>query len=376
MSIKFICSCGKHLRAREEMAGRRSVCPQCGMPVGIPLLNPTHPGGPQGHMTPAERLRHQARRRKVDDLFLSGAAVQPAPGTGAMPTSPPSGQAPSTLSEELFPRPLDPALVRLVGGARPQHWRLETRWYQCLLYPLRAWWLILPMATVLSLIAAGTLLVLPEILSDKFPGTLPGAPYFRFACTVLGVPYIGFVCLILGYVCSVPEGALTSGFAGEFRHIHWAGRSVWQAVRSFIVWFFCFLSGPFVFMITSLIYWIHCGDPGLLDWFILVELNIMGVSYGLLTLLSFCRRERLADVNPWQVALLIHRADYRVLGLVFATASVVLAHGLALLAALSRFQHDTAAGSWLLIMAAWLSGLFCTTFLLRLTGIWCNRARV
>lgn|GEM_PF-1473882 len=367
MSIRFICSCGKHLRARDEMAGRRSVCPQCGMPVGIPLLNPTHPGAPQGHMTPAERLRHQARLRKVDELFQGGAAVQPAPSSGAAQAPPASGQAPSTLSEELFPRPLDPALVRLVGGARPQPWRLETRWYQCLLYPLRAWWLILPMAAVLSLFTAGTLLVLPEIL--KLHHKAQGM-------ALLAVPYLGFVCLMLGYACSVPEGALTSGFAGEFRHIHWAGRSVWQAVRSFIVWFFCFLAGPFLFMIASLIYWIHCGDPGLLDWFILVELNIMGVSYGLLTLLSFCRRERLADVNPWQVALLIHRLDYRVLGLVFATASVVLAHGLALLAALNRFQQEAAAGSWLFIMAAWLSGLFCTTFLLRLTGIWCHRARV
>ncbi|HEY7307870.1 MAG TPA: hypothetical protein VH643_00785 [Gemmataceae bacterium] len=44
MSIKFICSCGKHLRARDEMAARRSMCPRCGAPVGIPSLQPTHGG--------------------------------------------------------------------------------------------------------------------------------------------------------------------------------------------------------------------------------------------------------------------------------------------------------------------------------------------
>src|SRR5919198_406987 len=62
MAIKFICGCGKHLRARDEMAARRSVCPACGSPVGIPSLQPTCPGATLGPMTPAER-RKLARQR-------------------------------------------------------------------------------------------------------------------------------------------------------------------------------------------------------------------------------------------------------------------------------------------------------------------------
>src|SRR5438445_5178670 len=202
MSIKFICSCGKHLRARDEMAGRRSVCPQCGMPVGIPLLNATHPGAATGHMTPAERLRHQSRLRKVDKGFPSPAI--PSTEHARQPQDPaPAADRLISLSEELFPRPLDPALVRLVGSPKERPWQLETRWYQCLLYPLRAWWLILPMAGALSLVTGGTQLLLPELF--KLRGNALGM-------SLLALPYFGMVCLILGYACSVPEGALISGF--------------------------------------------------------------------------------------------------------------------------------------------------------------------
>src|SRR5437660_5100577 len=211
MSIKFICSCGKHLRARDEMAGRRSVCPQCGMPVGIPFLNPMHPGATMGHMTPAERLRHQGRLRKVDDSCHGATAVPSGANSSQSQGVTPAATRRITLSEELFPRPLDPALIRQVGSSRERSWQLETRWYHSLLYPLRAWWLILPLAAVLALLSAGTLLLLPEILKLR-----SNAP----AMALLALPYFGIVCLILGYACSVPEGALISGFAGEFREIH------------------------------------------------------------------------------------------------------------------------------------------------------------
>ena len=41
VSIKFVCRCGKHLRARDEMASLRSRCPRCGEPLiqhGVDLV--------------------------------------------------------------------------------------------------------------------------------------------------------------------------------------------------------------------------------------------------------------------------------------------------------------------------------------------------
>src|SRR2546423_13472646 len=100
MTIKFICTCGKHLRARDEMAARRSVCPRCGSPVGIPSLKPTHPGTTAAPLTPLERLRYARERARLP-------APKPAPQADSSP-------APST------PRRVDPRLVRLLttGGVR------------------------------------------------------------------------------------------------------------------------------------------------------------------------------------------------------------------------------------------------------------------
>ena len=58
MTIRFVCGCGKHLRAREEMAARRVVCPGCGNLVGVPSLKPTHRGTVAAPLTPLERIGH------------------------------------------------------------------------------------------------------------------------------------------------------------------------------------------------------------------------------------------------------------------------------------------------------------------------------
>src|SRR5216684_4501742 len=45
VTIKFTCSCGKHLRARDGLAERRVVCPRCGYLAGVPALKPANPEG-------------------------------------------------------------------------------------------------------------------------------------------------------------------------------------------------------------------------------------------------------------------------------------------------------------------------------------------
>lgn len=361
MSIKFICSCGKRLRARDEMAGKRSVCPKCGMPVGIPFLKPTHPGGPLGHMTPAERLRHQSRLRKLDNLTVETASAPGLPVGSEIASA--AASRPRTLSEELFPKPLDPSLVRVVGTAKRRTWELETRWYQCLWYPLRAWWLIVPMAAALSLLTAGTMFLLPEI--SKFRDNPLGI-------MLIAIPYLLLAGTILGYACSLPEGALISGMDGEFRYVRWPGRGVGLALRSCAIWSISFVAGPILFTAGSFVYWFYCGDPALVDWFILAELNIVGIAYALLALLAFCRDERLRDVNPWQVALLVDRLSHRVLMVILLAAALILVHGVLLIVLLGRLQHE-AGKAWPGLFLCWLSGLVVMTFLLRLVGVWCYR---
>src|SRR5262245_27279124 len=115
MTIKFVCGCGKHLRARDSMALQRAICPECGSMVGMPSLKPAHPAPPPP-MTPQERLQHARAHPRPPEV------APPEPGE-------PPGQ------------PVKRGPVRLSSGrgkTRPdqagQH--LEKRWYECLAYPL------------------------------------------------------------------------------------------------------------------------------------------------------------------------------------------------------------------------------------------------
>src|SRR5262245_46450580 len=109
MAIKFICGCGKHLRARDEMASRRSVCPRCGAPVGIPSLRPTHPGTGLGPMTPDERRRAALSRKRPEEAAATPVTL-PSPALAEVPTDAPpllgpdaTGLAPGADASGLVP---------------------------------------------------------------------------------------------------------------------------------------------------------------------------------------------------------------------------------------------------------------------------------
>src|SRR5438128_1615719 len=89
MAIKFFCKCGKKLKARDEMAGRRSMCPRCGSPVGIPSLTPTYPGARLGPMSLKDRLQFWRNRLPSEALPKSLLPEEPtdASGRDALPNA-------------------------------------------------------------------------------------------------------------------------------------------------------------------------------------------------------------------------------------------------------------------------------------------------
>src|SRR5882724_9928790 len=150
MAIKFFCKCGKKLKARDEMAGRRSMCPRCGSPVGIPGLKPTHAGAILGPMSLKDRLRFWQTRLPSEALPKSLLPEEPidtsardAQRSASSDVSSPSNAERSARPEPppaTFDTPLDRQLVLQVLALRRRplasagERRLETRWYQCLLY--------------------------------------------------------------------------------------------------------------------------------------------------------------------------------------------------------------------------------------------------
>src|SRR5262245_34800815 len=219
MTIKFVCSCGKRMSARDDMAGRRSFCPRCGEPVGIPGRTATHPDGSPGPLSPQERRRQSANRAAVDAAALTGPVPPipppPDPLTAVTPVLPPGVRLP-----EGGPRKLRPAL-------RPRRtWNLERHWAECLAYPLRAYALLLALGTLLALDGIVVVAVLPTIqegLRESFSAW--AAPLAAVLLPSL---------ILIAYVCAFLDGALASGAAGVAGIVPWPGRDFGLIVWCFV----------------------------------------------------------------------------------------------------------------------------------------------
>jgi hypothetical protein len=346
LTIRFVCSCGKHLRARDEMAARRSFCPRCGSPVGIPSLQPTTAGGLLP-LTPLERLRLASKRV--------------APPAEPEPEPPP--QAP----------PVD-TRVRLLSHRNKKGRRrqaadkyLEKRWQQFLLYPLRAIRLCLALAVFMALLSAVLAMFLPELLLDLPPGGLLSLVALRLAGVLLLVALAGLPCSFL-------ECVLRSAVDGEVFYITWSGNALSTVLLSGVKWLACFLAGPVLFAATAYVYWLNCGEPSVVDGLILAELGVVATAYWIYALLAVTDRGWLGGLNPLGVADMAHRLGWRGLGVVLLAAVLLLGHGAALVFGVVVVHKETFRGLCLLAIG-WGSAVFWSTFFCRLLGVWCYRTR-
>src|SRR5258708_40039669 len=120
MTIKSVCTRGRRLKARDQMASRRAVCPRGVPPFGLPSRTPTHAGTTAPPLSPPERLR-LARQRTP----LASPITTPPPAS--QPTRP--------------PRPPDSRPVHLLSPPPERRPNLTRRYPekhrpQCPLYPL------------------------------------------------------------------------------------------------------------------------------------------------------------------------------------------------------------------------------------------------
>ncbi len=244
---------------------------------------------------------------------------------------------------------------------------LEENWYECLLYPLRAWRLCAGLALTMTLLTGGIALVLPGILAEPTvdPWTL----------TAVRISGVTLLLLVVGLPSSFLELVLASAASGEIYYIRWSGNPALTVFIAGIKWLTCFMAGPIVFTATAVAYWLDCGDAGVLDSLILSELGIVAIAYQLFALLAVTDRGRLRDLNPLAVADLAHRFGWQRMVVVLAAAAVMLGHGVLLFAGVAT-MHQVPLAGLLLLAGGWLSGVFCSTFFARLFGIWCHHSRV
>jgi hypothetical protein len=339
MSIKFYCTCGKHLRAREAMAGRRSQCPACGAPVGIPLLQPTQRGTSVAPLSADERRSQSG----------FGASVFATPA----PTHDEAAQTPDDAETE---RRQKRSHLRRVRA-------LEKHWYECLMFPLYAWPLLLPLTLALTALTGIAVLAWPEL------GDLSATPWWIWL-VLWTAPFLTF-----GYVCAFLQCVLASAAAGETGYVRYPGSDVGLIARSLFNWLVCFLAGPILFAAAAFWFWLYAGDLTFIDWLIVIELALAGTAHWFLALVALHQTDRLRDVNPLRVADLIRRLGYSAVFATLAAAAVILALGYLILFALTELHQEPAVG-FPILAAGWLVTLFWLAFLFRLLGLWCFRSRV
>jgi hypothetical protein len=359
MAIKFICTCGKHMRARDEMAGRRSKCPRCGSPVGIPSLQPTHTGTAAAPLTPLERQRLASQR-------LPAAAGESGTAIGPLRPGVPADHAAtiSRVQQVLASDRTEPEAWPRSDKQRPgKTWKFESNWYECLLYPLRAWLLVVCLTVVLTLLTGAGAFLLPNVLmlyhSDPEQG-LALATYFL-------LPVVAFA-----YTGTFFECAMSSAAAGEARHLHWPGANLSLVLGCGLTWLACFLAGPVIFATVGVRYWVLAGDVQTVDILIIGEFFLAAIFYWLCALMAVNERDRLRDVQPLRVARLAHRlGPLRQMVLLVASATILVI-GWCAWAAMELVQEEPTSGC-LVLLACWYGGLFLGTFLFRLLGVWCHQ---
>lgn len=365
MTIKFVCVCGKRLRAREEMASRRSACPRCGRPIGIPSLRPTHREGIAKPLTPTERW---ARRRSGQPVDARDNPT-PRPALSREPASPP----PCTVGPVPPPRPLDPTMVRqvapptrranrLLAPTRPQ---TERRWYEYLSFPVRAGLYVLVVGLVLTGVTGCLVLLLPEVL--QMQGDLAQR-------TIWLLPALFVLVIAAGYAFALLDGALTTGCAGKPAALCWPGWNMRLALHAAGRWLACLLAGPILGLYAALRYWMYCGEPEPLDWLILAEIGGLSLGYWLLLLVAVAQRGRLLDAAPVRVALLLADLGPRALPVVTFAGVVLLAHCLGIFYAIGRLHGHFHA--WLILAGCYWSVVFLAVLLCRWLGLWCYRRTI
>ncbi len=397
MSIRFVCTCGKHLRAREDMAARRTVCPACGRPVGIPSLSPSQRGAPTEFpsspvpappRTPApagfDPLHYEVvplseqkstpepngvPRYKVVPIGEEGPIVDPAREARALEEQfgrSGSGSHTATHAErarrqrEADDEEIDALLRR--NRRRRRRWGYETAWYECLLFPLRASPLLAWLAGALTLLVGAAALELP-----KFPELPPGERWLWFVWIVL--PF-----LALGYIAGVWHCVLSSAITGEAGFVRWPGKDLRLVVEGLWRCLVCFAFGPVVVLVAAYLFWLHAGDMEVMDWLLLAEACFVAAAYWLLALVACAEADNVRQATPLGVLRTIRRLGWRALIATVFFFMAVMLHGLWTEGALAEIHRASASG-WFSLWCCSLSALACMAFLMRWLGVSCFLSR-
>jgi hypothetical protein len=323
MSVTFTCACGTLLRPCQTTGRRSSVCPVCGLPVGLLAL---------------ESAQEPPRPRP------------PAP---APPRSEPPRPGRAAAEDDTIPYALEPLLPE--AEAPPRLWRPPA--------PKRPWsrgrpaveWFWRPLFWLSAALMGVTVVLRALWLEDRGVAEL----WFLTVFGAVGLALLGYAWALLQCVFFAAAGT-------KRPERHWPGvdpRLLLRSVRDGLV---SFLAGPVVFAVVGVLFWLEAGELERLDELILVQLALAAFCGWLLAFTAVTASGRLRDALPAGVVQLVCRLGWPGRFGALLGGAVVLVHGLWALAALEETHRSV--GGWMSLFFFWVSLLGCTAAVLYWLG--------
>jgi hypothetical protein len=375
MAILFNCVCGHHLKARDEMAGRRTMCPACGAPVGVPSTLPTHRGVTPGASSSSRRTAKSKRADEAVACHWAGLAVDRTRHSAAPPPighsgveREPAGSLDATVGpSRVALRQAAVESVRIVTirerqkNRRKPGWHLGTRWYHNVAYPICELLMLLALTLLLAISSAGILLLLPRFLHSNFASMLM-SPILVPLLFLLFIP-----SLVAGHACMFLSRVAAHAASGANRFIGWPDLDPWPPLVSLVRWSVCILCGPALVGLGCLYYWLHAGVLRPLDWIIIAELLLPAATYALVAVMLASTSEEFVP-GPLRVLGAIRQLGSK--GLAAGAAGSMLLFGHLYMGGIviGQLHRDVLLGLLLLVLF-WFSALYCGTLLLRLVGM-------
>jgi hypothetical protein len=377
VAIFFPCLCGQPLRVDADRAGAPTRCPVCDRLVQAPSLQranlalgidaaPTAPAEEPVEVVPLERPAASPAVPAVRPVLLEETDLPPRPTAPTDREGPPVYRVADVASDpDAVARQMELKKARrwlaqaerdeAERRERERPWQLETRWYECLLYPLRAWLVVLGLAAAWA--TATAIVTLAAVL----PST------WVVAELILRFPVLVLIFLLLGYTFAWLRATLSAAIHGRAGFVAWPARGLPRLARSGVEAVWSFLAGPAVLAAVAFFFWLNSGDFQWVDWLIVWELGLVAVGYWALVLMALMEGGRFRDASPVAVFWLVRDGGYRVPLAALGIAAVVVGHGLLALGAIEEMHRGP--GGYLLLILCWASQLFWLLFVLRWLGV-------
>ena len=248
--------------------------------------------------------------------------------------------------------------------------RKEVKLASCLTYPLVdgpgiAMLVALPPFLAIMAMPVFDLLVAFKPGNALSPVALLIVPFtLPLACSF--VLTVGYVLLFFGRVLSYSA-------IGDEDHPRWPKWDRVEIMDEIGRWLWAGLFGLAIGGIPAEVFWINCGDPDAIDWFIFLDLTILGVSYAQMALLAALLHETLLAANPVTVIRAISRIGWGYLGTCVVTALAFLTDVAAWYVVLLRSPNVMVGvlGLW----GCWVLSLYLGMVVFRVLGVtYCKHA--